>query len=276
MNPTYENWRQWADKCAFELCDTGGAAAMRSFVYHRFRLCVKDPSNVDRAKVRPVSGTQVPPIQDACQEFEAHIHEARLRRRPVKQNMLARYGRGGLNDLEAGVSLRVRETARRWLRQNGQPVPITDEYNELGIEAVVAGTGDQDPHADQDWQEEAAHVLKHLHHKLTERQWKALALTEAGIKLNQPEAVKFIGLGKSQAYTQVAEVKTLLKSWIWSSQAFSHHSEGEKQRLTVRTFRLAMETALKVWKKQISPLLADAENLPAPPISSGKNPGPAL
>ena len=195
-------WEEWRERCAIVKCGAEGADAMRALVHHRFRLnvaAVLGWRNVESAT--PDAGACFGLLEEWC----AASRQRGGRR--YKEWLFARAeGQSGaalLATIESGVSLLVRNVARKWLAGQKRddavsldaPIPGT---NGLSLSDLVPD--ETAPSAsDALMGEDAETVARAVFKKMKPSVRLVMLSRVARLPLYHPRLLAEFGFGKSRA-----------------------------------------------------------------------------
>jgi hypothetical protein len=255
--PTREHWAQWQATCAFQRCEPEARDAMQTFVYRRFRRCALDETNSWRAHAARVTEDQLPTVADACQIFEGDIHQDVIKLVSAKIYLFVRYGHTQ-NTLEAGITLRVRESVRRWLSneiswEKIDPPKVDPESGDVidPIDTIIANTGALDPLLAAEYLAQAQRVAMLVETELKPTEMRALGLEEIGIAASSQEACDFIGLQKSQALVHAARPGEVVRRAIAADPEFATNSEDQCRHLALFVLGVLKRRAYQTWASEI-------------------------
>ena len=255
--PEIEQWLEWKEKCALDLCPPATQSSLRAFVHGRYCRYAAQYAGAFQAGECAISS---PDHRESWHWFESYFQLSRTRQgKSYKEWLHARAaGRSalGAGDMESGVSLLLRDVVRNRLRNECAPRRI------LSLDADVESSGERfSPSlvellpdgfdmATEVEQRDMARIASHLANSaleaLSRREQVALFGRELGQSLANPHLLKAADCGKTALAEAHHSALVALANHV--ATAYPEESRATQATLTVAVFGVVCDRIIS-WRK---------------------------
>jgi hypothetical protein len=197
------HWMQWRERCASQLCDASIRDALQGFVAMRFNRLM------ERTIGRFVTGagTVYLPASECMHLLESFVAIGRGKKgKAYKEWLFDRASCGGIQAIEGGVTVLIRDVVREHARREYAPSFMTtvnervqtSSGRSVTLEQLVSGgPGPDDQLAAVELQDIASGQAAMLIENLEHREVTAILAKEIGLSLADPVVLEVAGCRKS-------------------------------------------------------------------------------